>query len=104
MNTIISSINPSGWTSFELLQSVIDTFPDPIFVKDVQHRWIACNSAFCILLGRPYAEVIGHSDVDYFPPEQVKIFWEGDDQVVLTGQPTANEELITHQDGSVRVI
>jgi rsbT co-antagonist protein RsbR len=104
MNNTSWSINPSDWKSFELLQSVIDTFPDPIFVKDVQHRWIACNRAFCELMGRPYAEVIGHGDADYFPPEQVKVFAEGDDRVVATGQPIENEELITHQDGSVRVI
>ncbi|MEP7188553.1 MAG: PAS domain-containing protein, partial [Roseiflexaceae bacterium] len=104
MNDTNWSIIPSDWKSFELLQSVIDTFPDPIFVKDLQHRWIACNGAFCTLLGRPYAEVIGYSDADYFPPEQVQKFWEGDDQVVTTAQPTENEELITHQDGSVRVI
>jgi len=104
MDDTLFSINPTDWKSFELVQNVIDTFPDPIFVKDLQHRWIACNSAFCTLLGRSYAEVIGHGDPDYFPPEQVKVFWEGDDQVVSTGQPIENEELLTHQDGSVHVI
>src|SRR4029079_19282540 len=98
------SLNPSDWKSFELLQSVIDTFPDPIFVKDLQHRWIACNSAHCTLMGRPYADIIGHSDPDYFPPEQVEVFWQGDDQVVSTGQPLENEELHAQRDGSVRVI
>jgi rsbT co-antagonist protein RsbR len=104
MDDTLFSINPTDWKSFELVQNVIDTFPDPIFVKDLQHRWIACNSAFCTLMGRSYAEVIGHGDPDYFPPEQVKVFWEGDDQVVSTGQPIENEELLTHQDGSVHVI
>jgi rsbT co-antagonist protein RsbR len=55
-------------------------------------------------MGRPYAEVIGYGDADYFPPEQVKVFAEGDDLVVATGRPIENEELLTHQDGSVRVI
>jgi rsbT co-antagonist protein RsbR len=104
MNDTSWSINPADWKSFELLQRVIDTFPDPIFVKDLQHRWIACNDAFCTLMGLPYADVIGHSDPDYVPPEQVEIFWQIDDQVVSTGQPNENEELLTHQDGRVRVI
>jgi rsbT co-antagonist protein RsbR len=104
MNDTSWSINPSDWKSFELLQSVIDTFPDPLFVKDLQHRWIACNGAFCELMGLPYADIIGHSDPDYVPPEQVEIFWQNDDQVVATGQPIENEELLTQQDGSIRVI
>lgn len=104
MNDTSWSINPSDWKSFELLQSVIDTFPDPIFVKDVQHRWIACNAAFGTLMGLPYADIIGHSDPEYVPPEQVEIFWQNDDLVVSTGQPIENEELLTDRDGSVRVI
>ena len=104
MNDTISLINPSDWKSFELLQRVIDTVPDPIFVKDLQHRWIVFNPAFCQLMGRPYADIIGHSDPEYFPPEQVKVFWEGDDRVVATGLPIQNEELLTQPDGTVRVI
>src|SRR5437868_5035908 len=104
MSEITSSINPADWKSFELLQHVIDTIPDPIFVKDLQHRWIVFNHAFCELMGRPYADIIGHSDPDYFPPEQVKVFWEGDDRVVTSGLPNENEELLTQADGSVRVI
>ena len=104
MNDTSWSINPSDWKSFELLQRVIDTFPDPIFVKDVQHRWIACNGAFCTLMRLPYADIIGHSDPDYIPPEQAEIFWQNDDRVVATGQPIENEELLTQQDGNIRVI
>ena len=104
MNDTNGAIIPADWRSFELLQSVIDTFPDPIFVKDLQHRWIACNGAFCTLMDRTYAEIIGHSDPDYVPPEQVEIFWQNDDLVVSTGQAIENEELLTYQKGSVRLI
>jgi rsbT co-antagonist protein RsbR len=104
MNDTSWSINPSDWKSFELLQRVIDTLPDTIFVKDLQHRWIACNSAFCTLMGLPYADIIGHSDPDYVPPEQAEAFWQNDDKVVSTGQPIENEELLTNRDGTNRVI
>jgi rsbT co-antagonist protein RsbR len=104
MTDIISSIDPADWKSFELLQNVIDTLNDPIFVKDLQHRWIACNHAFCGLLGRGYEEIIGKSDPDYFPPDQVEIFWQGDDQVVSSGAVLESEELITQSNGSIRVI
>jgi rsbT co-antagonist protein RsbR len=85
--------------SMELLQTVFDTIPDPIFVKDLEHRWIACNQAFCKLLGHPYQAIIGHSDPDLWPAEQAKIFWQGDDDVTHSGQAHDSEELATGADG-----
>jgi rsbT co-antagonist protein RsbR len=92
------------WASFELLQSVIDTIPDPIFVKDLQHRWIACNQAFCALLGHPYEAIIGHSDPDLWPAEQAEVFWQGDDEVFASGQAHQSEEQATGADGVERTI
>jgi rsbT co-antagonist protein RsbR len=103
-NSTISPEELSAWQSFELLQQAIDTLSDPFFVKDLQHRWIACNQAFCALLGRAHAELIGRSDPDYVPPEQVEVFWRGDDEVTTTGRPQASEEVITPADGEMRYI
>jgi len=103
-NMPIVSDELSGWRSFELLQQAIDTVSDPFFVKDLQHRWIACNQAFCALMGRSYGELIGRSDPDYIPPEQVQVFWRGDDEVTSTGEPQASEEVISPTDGETRYI
>ena len=98
------SIPPSDWTSFGLLQNVLDTFEDPIFVKDVQHRWIACNQPFCALLGQPYQAVIGRSDPDFWRPEEAELFWRIDDEVISSGQPIKNEEPLTSADGVLRTV
>jgi rsbT co-antagonist protein RsbR len=100
----IYSITPSDWKSFEFLQTVIDAVDDPIFVKDLQHRWIACNQAFCALMSHPHEVLIGSSDPDYVPPDQVKVFWDIDDMVTSTGVPFENEEEITPADGVARTI
>ncbi|MBK9714974.1 MAG: PAS domain-containing protein [Kouleothrix sp.] len=104
MSDTSSPSSPSDRRSFELLQRAIDALGDPIFVKDLAHRWVACNRAFCELLGRPYDAVIGRSDPDYFPPDQVTVFWDGDDQVVSTGETIESEELFSQKDGTVRTI
>ncbi|MDQ2996684.1 MAG: PAS domain-containing protein [Chloroflexota bacterium] len=104
MNDTNWSIIPSDWKSFELLQSVIDTFPDPIFVKDLQHRWIACDGAFCVLLGQSHEAVIGHSDPDFWPLEQAEVFWRMDDEVIASGRLNENEELLTSAEGVLRTI
>ncbi|AUX43381.1 diguanylate cyclase [Sorangium cellulosum] len=97
-------IEASDWRTFELLQLVIDTIPDPIFVKDRQHRWIACNQGFCALIGQRYEDLIGRSDPDYWPKEQAEIFWRYDDVVFDSGQPNENEETATGADGVTRTI
>lgn len=97
-------IDVSDWKTFELLQLVIDTIPDPVFVKDLQHRWIACNPGFCRLIGQRYEALIGRSDPDYFPKDQAELFWSYDDVVFNSGEPSENEETATGSDGVTRAI
>jgi rsbT co-antagonist protein RsbR len=85
-------------------QFMADGMPDPWFFKDLDHRWVAFNRAFCDLLGRPREELLNKTDTDYFPPEQVKVFWEHDDKVFLTGHCDLNEEVVTGADGSMKVL
>ncbi|WP_438022477.1 PAS domain-containing protein [Sorangium sp. So ce233] len=97
-------IDVADWKTFELLQLVLDTIPDPVFVKDRQHRWIACNPGFCRLIGQRYEDLIGRSDPDYWPKEQADVFWSYDDVVFNSGEPTDNEEVATGSDGVTRTI
>jgi rsbT co-antagonist protein RsbR len=96
--------DPSAWRSFELLQGVIDTLPDPIFVKDLAHRWIAINQGFCKLIGHPHEALVGKSDFDFWPAEQAAIFWGYDDIVFNSGEANENEEIATGSDGVERTI
>lgn len=92
------------WDTAELLQSAIDALPDPLFVKDREHRWIAVNDAFCRLIQRTRAELLGHSDPDFFPPEQVAVFWRLDDAILAGEPPNDNEEHITDASGALHTI
>lgn len=97
-------IDVPDWKTFPLLQLVLDTIPDPVFVKDREHRWIACNEGFCRLIGQRYDDLIGRSDPDYWPKEQAEVFWRHDDQVFNSGEPNENEEVATGADGVTRTI
>lgn len=85
--------------SVALLQQVLDTIPDPIFVKDSEHRWIAVNDAFCRLIGHPREALLGRSDPDLWPPEQAAGFWHNDDLVFSSGTTHESEETATGTDG-----
>lgn len=79
-----------------LLARALDALPDPVFIKDAEHRWIYGNAAFGKLFGGKTP--IGRSDADFFPPDQVEAFWDADDKVlrerrVLEQQEQVGEDL-----------
>lgn len=75
-----------------MLSAVLDDFPDPVFVKDAAHRWVYHNAAFARLLGTE--DLLGRDDSAFYPPEQVAVFWAGDDAVIAGGEVVVQEEAI----------
>ncbi|MDD3089349.1 MAG: PAS domain S-box protein, partial [Candidatus Omnitrophica bacterium] len=87
----------------DFLNSLINAIPEPVFVKDEEHKWVLLNDEVCERIGRSREELIGKSDYDIFPKEQADIFWEKDDQVFREGGTLVNEETIVF-DGKNRII
>ncbi|WP_199248899.1 PAS domain S-box protein [[Phormidium] sp. ETS-05] len=87
-----------------ILRYIIEANPDPIFVKDRQHKWILVNDAFCIFLGKTRDELISKTDYDFFPDREADVFWEQDELVWATGKPNNNQEYLTDAQGNVHVI
>jgi len=61
-----------------LLQTLINTLPNPIFYKDVQERYLGCNTAFELLTGLQRQEIIGKTAEEIWPPEIAAVFREHD--------------------------
>ncbi len=87
-----------------MLRSVIENIPDPIFVKDAEGHYLLDNAAHCRSLGAERREdIIGRTSFDFFPPEEAAAFKEDDDRVLATGQPMENhEECVPEANGSRR--
>ena len=90
--------------SREFLEGILDAIADPIFVKDQDHRLVWVNEAECRLAGKERQALLGKTDYDFFPKEQVDVFWRQDDVVLETGQENVNQEAITSAEGAVRTI
>jgi diguanylate cyclase (GGDEF)-like protein/PAS domain S-box-containing protein len=90
--------------SKEFLQSVINTIPDPVFVKDDQHRWIVLNDAYCRLIGQPLQALLEKSDSDFFSEKQAIAFRQQDELTFATGTDQESEEEFTDAYGTTHLI
>jgi two-component system, cell cycle sensor histidine kinase and response regulator CckA len=86
------------------LESILNKIGDPVFVKDRAHRLVLVNDAECRLSGHRREDLVGKTDYDFFPTQQVDVFWQQDDLVFATGNENLNEEGITDANGVVRTI
>ena len=90
--------------SVDALQTILNAIPNPVFLKDRQHRIVLVNDAHCKLMGRTTEEILNCTDESYVPQEQLDVFWKVDNDVLATGLPNENEEVLTDGNGSLRVI
>ncbi|WP_243360619.1 ATP-binding protein [Fundidesulfovibrio terrae] len=85
--------------SREFLAQIVDNIPDPVFVKDENHRYVLANTALCVLAGKPRGEVVGKTDHDFLPERQAQLFISRDKFVLETGEMDITEEQFTDPSG-----
>lgn len=90
--------------SKEFLQTIINTIPDPIFVKNQDHRRIVLNQAYCRFINLPLDQLMTKTDYDLFPSYQADVFWQQDERVFQTRQDYENEEEFTDAKGNTYLI
>lgn len=90
--------------SQQFLQNILNTIPDPVFVKDENHRWIMLNDAYCAASGYRREDLLDKSDYDFFPKEEAEMFWKKDDIAFASTKPIVNEETFTDAHGELHTI
>ncbi|EPX59153.1 hypothetical protein D187_003057 [Cystobacter fuscus DSM 2262] len=88
----------------DFLRNTLEAVPDPIFVKDRNHRVLVVNSALCRLVGRPASELLGQRSIDVMPEYQEQSAWEQDEQSFASGQPGESEQSFIDSTGMSRTI
>ena len=81
-------------------KAILDTIPDPAWLKDQEGRFLAVNAAWCRFFGIDAANVVGKTVFDFFPDEIAKQLWEVDRAVFDSGQPRHVDELLTDKNGN----
>lgn len=90
--------------SKDFLHKVIDSIPDPVFVKDVNYRWIVLNQAYCNFVGYPLEALLEKSDGDVFPQQQADIFRQHDVATFFSAEAQESEEEFTDARGITYLI
>ncbi len=88
-----------------LMRTMIDQIRDPIYVKDLEGRFVLANKAVARLMGASApAELLGKTDAHFYPGPLAARF-RADEERVLSGQPLLNkDEPVRLPDGSEHYI
>ncbi len=86
----------------QLLKTVIDVLPDPIYLKDTESRFILVNQALCELFGEPDSgKILGKTDQDFDFTKNADHFRNEEKKIMESGVPLFNrKEWFTHNNGS----
>jgi PAS domain S-box-containing protein len=86
-----------------LLNAITTTSTDGIYVKDLACRMVFVNPAARTLIGKPEAEILGHTDVEFLGPDGGGEAIVANDRALMqSGQPMVFEEWV-HAGSSSRL-
>jgi len=85
-------------------RTLVNTIPDPIWLKDADGVYLSCNATFECLFGANEAEIIGKTDYDFVDKDLADFFRNHDRAAMLAGRPSSNEEWLTFADDGHRAL
>lgn len=84
-----------------LLESVVETSPDLVYFKDVNHKLVYYGESYAKIFGDETNSLIGQTVWDLWPEEDAREII-ADEKRALNGDPVIGREReVTHPDGSV---
>ncbi|MBN2684639.1 MAG: response regulator [Pontiellaceae bacterium] len=82
-----------------LLHGLIDSLPDPVYVKDHRGLYLRCNKAYAEFVGMEPYQIRGHSSWEIVPGEKGKKIHQDDLGVVESGLPRKDEGWVQSANG-----
>ncbi len=67
-----------------LYSSLVESLPQNVFRKDLEHRFTFANATFSATFSRRLEDIIGRSDFDFFPPAAATRLRDQDRRVIQT--------------------
>ncbi|WP_337998141.1 PAS domain S-box protein [Oleispirillum naphthae] len=88
----------------DVLRAVMEAIPAPVFFKDEDLVYRACNAAFAAYLGRPAEDVVGKTVYDIAPRHLAETYDRADRDLLAQGGTQIYETQMRYADGSIRDI
>lgn len=88
----------------QLLHSVLQGIPDPVWMKDNRGVFLICNPGVARLFNRKEDEIVGRTDGDFFEKEMVEFYRSNDQAAMRAGSTHINEEWWTFADNGESVL
>jgi diguanylate cyclase (GGDEF)-like protein/PAS domain S-box-containing protein len=82
------------------LNTIINTIPDLLWLKDTQGKYLLCNQMFECFFGAKESDIIGKTDFDFVDEDLAKFFRKNDLVAIEAGGIHSNEEYLIFADGS----
>ncbi len=95
------AVSPARLAHLLRLQATFDTLPVPIFVKDRERRYIACNKAFETYIGQAEGDLVGKTVFDVAPEEMARVYENSDIEHLARGGAQTYETRVRYADGTV---
>jgi len=84
-----------------LLRTVLDSSPDPIFLKDRNCRLILANPATFAVVGKPAEAMIGKTDAEFYDDAATgRAIMENDQRIMNSGKMEVVEETVSDPTGT----
>lgn len=90
--------------SSRYLRQMIDHIPDPIFMKDEEHRWVDANAAFWSFMKGSPDRFLGKTARDLFPDDAIETLHADEHDLFATGEIRVREESCTDLAGERHVL
>ncbi|MGM0411393.1 MAG: SpoIIE family protein phosphatase [Bacillota bacterium] len=99
-------MNPLKKTNFnssietEILNGLLEKFPEAMYIKDISHKFIAINKQAAKNFASSTDEIIGKTDFDILPQMIAKKSWQEEKYVLQNGEPIHTKKLINQKNWS----
>ncbi len=84
----------------DLLESILATIPDLVWLKDSAGVYLTCNRAFEHFFGASRDAIVGKTDFDFVSTDLATFFRANNRLAMATDEPRHNEEFLVFADGS----
>jgi PAS domain S-box-containing protein len=81
------------------LQTLLNNLPNPVYYKDIEHRYLGCNQEFLKAIGKTFDEIVGKTIFEIQPADVASFYYERDELLLNERTIQSFESKILYADG-----